>query len=129
MSTLAQRHNLQSADVFVAPKSGLNIVKHMIVFLWIDAFGQDHYLENHPQFGVCHLTGTDVESLYNIIAVRKFSGTQQERQLAIQRAVSRKEKNTTFSSSTANTLPTTSKPTPPSASSPRTRLGWQPWGW
>jgi len=92
MSTLAQRHNLQSADVLVAPKSGLNIVKHMIVFLWIDDFGQDHYLENHPQFGVRHLTGQQVENLYKIIAIRKFSGTQKERQLAIQRAVSQEGK-------------------------------------
>jgi hypothetical protein len=88
MSTLAQRHNLESADVLLAPKSSFNIVKHMIVFLWIDAFGQDHYLENHPQFGVRHLTGLEVETLYKIIAVKRFPGTQKERQLAIQRAVS-----------------------------------------
>ena len=92
MATLAQRHNLESADVLLAPKSNLNIVKHMIVFLWIDAFGQDHYLENHPQFGVRHLTGQDVENLYKIIAIRKFSGTQKERQFAIQRAVSQEGK-------------------------------------
>ena len=92
MSTLAQRLNLQPADVLLAPKSGFNIVKHMIVFLWIDAFGEDHYLENHPQLGVRHLTGQEVENLYKIIAIRKFSGTQRERQFAIQRAVSQEGK-------------------------------------
>lgn len=88
MLPLAQRLNLQPADVLIAPKSAFNFVKHMIVYWGRDTTGQDFYLENNPKTGVRWLTAEQLEMQYQIIAIKKFTGTQMERALAIQRGIS-----------------------------------------
>jgi len=88
MKTLAERLNLAPGDVLIVPKSALNIVKHMVVFWGYDNTGLDFYLENNQLLGVRYLTGEEVTNIYHIIAIRKFTGSEQERLMAIQRAES-----------------------------------------
>ena len=88
MKTLSQQLNIQPGDVLIAPKSSLNILKHMIVYWGVDANGDDFYLENSPQAGVQWLTEQSLRQQYEIITVRKFCGTPHERTQAISRAES-----------------------------------------
>lgn len=88
MLLLSQRLNLQPADVLISPKSRINIVKHMIVYWGRDIAGHDYYLENNPETGVVWLTAEQLETQYQIIAIKKFRGIEKERSLAVERAVS-----------------------------------------
>ena len=50
-TNLADAHQLEPADVLVVPKSGINLIKHMIIYAGIDAHQNHWYLENNPQSG------------------------------------------------------------------------------
>jgi hypothetical protein len=86
--TLAERLQLEPADVVVVPKSSLNLVKHMINYWGLDAAGGEWYLENNPQTGVRWISGDYVDKTYFNTEVRRFAGTPSDRAEAIKRATS-----------------------------------------
>jgi len=86
--TLAERFNLESADVLVVPKSTFNLVKHMIIYWGQDNQGGQWYLENNPTAGVRWISGHYVDQTYHPIQVRRFAGTPSAKIEALNRATS-----------------------------------------
>jgi hypothetical protein len=83
--------NLKPADRIIVPKSGLRIVQHHAIFLGQNDLGQDLIAENKIGFGVRVITAEiffkdDIE----ITRIERFKGTNYERKVAIQKALSKR---------------------------------------
>jgi len=87
-ATLADAYQLEPADVLVVPKSGINLIKHMIIYAGVDAQQNHWYLENNPQSGVRWTPGDYIDQTYSSPQVRPFSGMATQRIEAIQRGKS-----------------------------------------
>lgn len=88
--SLARRMNLKPADVIVIPKV-LGAVEHYIVYLGVNDWGEEIYIENAPDKGVQLLNGNQLVEQNKdsyVSRYRAFSGNDYERNLAVQRALS-----------------------------------------
>lgn len=83
--SVADAYQLEQADVLVVPKSGISLIKHMIIYAGVDAQQNHWYLENNPQFGVRWIPGDYVDQTYPSPQVRRFNGTATQRSQAIER--------------------------------------------
>jgi hypothetical protein len=88
--TFAEKYNLEPGDVLIEPKSQFEVVDHYIVYLGKGIEGWDRYMENYPYVGVQYISETDFS---NIKRIRRFEGNQDERKLAVNRAVSLHREN------------------------------------
>jgi hypothetical protein len=84
----AKYYNLEPADVLITPKSNIGMVKHFVVFHGFDNNGVAYYLENKQGVGVRQIDETTFERENTILEIRKFKGSDYERELAINRGTS-----------------------------------------
>jgi len=87
--TFAQRMQLLPADVVITPKSIFNIIEHYVIYLGVNQYGQEIYIENDYKNGVQLITG-ETFCFKNSVAkrVRRFEGDETQRYWAVERAKS-----------------------------------------
>ena len=85
-----KKYNLKIGDEIIVPKSQLNIIKHHAVYLGLDANRTAWIIENVIDIGVRLITADDFFTVNpDINKIRKYNGTQLDRQHLIQRALSK----------------------------------------
>ena len=88
--SFAQRMNLRPGDVIITPKNiFLKIIEHYLVYLGINQFGQEVYIENDYRNGVQCIT--DEHFCFKNPAfkgIRRFTGDETQRYWACERAKS-----------------------------------------
>jgi hypothetical protein len=87
--TFAQRINLLPGDVVITNKKFLNLVDHYLVYLGVNNYGQEVYIENDYRNGVQCITGDEFTNKNPTwSAVRKLNGDDTQRYWACERAKS-----------------------------------------
>lgn len=78
---------IEPVDVLVVPKN-LGIIEHYAVYLGFDQYGNEWVTENTP-FDGTKMTPANVffSRNPNILRIQKFRGTENERRVAVQRAL------------------------------------------
>jgi len=85
-----KQFNLRPGDTIVAPKSGINMVQHFVIYLGNDAYGKHWICENVFGKGVIMTQVQDFFSSYQkITRIEKFLGTNLQRKELVQRSLSR----------------------------------------
>jgi len=85
----ALNYNLTPADRIVAPLAETGITKHHAIYLGFNEFGQELIAENNIKQGVRVITARQFELEHPVISrIEKFCGTDSERQVAINVAIS-----------------------------------------
>lgn len=89
MNTFIRKYNIKPGDVIICPKSSLNIVEHYVVYLGENEWGNDIYAENKVGHGVRIISHHQfVSDNPSFNRIRRFSGNNLHRNLAIERAIS-----------------------------------------
>ena len=82
------RNDIKPADRIVVPKSNFKMVQHHAIYLGQNNQGVDLIIENKIGFGVRLITADDFFSETNeITRIERFSGSNYDRQLAVERAL------------------------------------------
>lgn len=88
MNWVLGKYNVKPADRLVAPKSGLRVVQHHVIYLGENKFGQSLIIENKIGFGVRVITADEFfKDVIEITEIKRFSGNNYERKLAVQNAL------------------------------------------
>jgi hypothetical protein len=89
MNTFIQSNNLKPGDVIVVPKSELNIVDHYVIYLGINEDGLHVFAENNNIYGVRFISYDQFyQENRTYKRIRRFVGSDYERNLAVNRAIS-----------------------------------------
>ena len=83
-------NNLQPGDAIVAKKIGYGVLDHFIVYLGND-YSNYRFMANSKQEGVRRYKEDEIIELvksFEPIRIRRFKGSNYERQLAVERALS-----------------------------------------
>jgi hypothetical protein len=86
--TYAQKYGLRPADRIVEPIFTTGISKHHAIYLGIDYQGNEWMAENHKFKGVQLVPASQYFQKTKKVNVVVFNGSDYERQLAVQRALS-----------------------------------------
>lgn len=79
---------LNPIDVLIVPKSSVGIIRHYAIFLGKDEFGNEWVSENDKNEGVRLISAKEFfQKNPEILEIRQFDGSEQERKLALQRAL------------------------------------------
>jgi hypothetical protein len=85
-----QKYNLAPGDEIIVPKSDFNIIQHHALYLGFDENGTDWIIHNTAGLGVSLITAEEFFRICpHINEVRKFYGSNGERKLLVQRALSK----------------------------------------
>ena len=87
---LVRAHNLKPGDRLISPKSAFGLIKHHAIYLGYDENYNHYMIENLDTTGVS-LTRLDTYFLKNpeIVAYKRYSGSNEQRKVMIQRALSK----------------------------------------
>lgn len=96
ISDFIQRNGIRTADVIISKKIGWNVFDHTISYLGQDSVTWKHLFIANMTNGVRILNETEVLQLlseYRPEKLRRFSGTEDARNLAVRRALSKLGEN------------------------------------
>ena len=80
---------LLPGDRIVVPKSRWNFIQHHAIYLGTNVQGDHVFAENKSGIGVRLVTDAEFfEGVTRITAIERFKGSKQERELAVERALS-----------------------------------------
>lgn len=87
---LVRAHNLKPGDRLISPKSAFGLIKHHAFYLGYDVYGNHYMIENLDTTGVS-LTrlNTYFEKNPAIVAYKRYSGSNEQRKVMIQKALSK----------------------------------------
>ena len=90
MNNYIQHYNLTPGDEIIVPKSDFNIIQHHALYLGFDENKTDWIIHNTAGVGVSLITADEFFSLCpHITEIRRFIGTNEERKLLVQRALTK----------------------------------------
>jgi hypothetical protein len=84
----AERHKLQPGDKLISPIFATGLTKHHSIYLGVDEHGTEWISENHAKQGVRMVTAHDYFSRIKNFQIKAFTGSAEDRDVAIIRAYS-----------------------------------------